>query len=351
MMHFSANHSCEDRPAVSDCIPWGTILESLFLVYAVAILIQLGKGPYIRTLAITFTGIILEALPFMLIGALVGGFIEGFVSEKRIASILPNGKYRTVFLAAAMGMIFPVCECAIVPVVRKLVHKGVPLSAAVAFLLGGPIVNPIVMVSTAVAYRMDWRVGIVRLVAGYIIAVAIGFVMGELFTKTPAFLRDGPEHVHDGCESCGHAHTHTEGGWSRVTGALAHAAGDFFHIAHYLVIGAFVAASIQTSVDRSAFLFFSGSPYLSIVTMMALAVALNLCSEADAFVAASFQFTVPFSGQMAFMVLGPMLDLKLLFMYVALFRKRAIVALSSMTATAVFCAMIVLQIFIGWMWP
>ena len=79
------------------------------------------------------------------------------------------------------------------------------------------------------------------------------------------------------------------------------------------------------------------------------AVALNLCSEADAFVAASFQFTVPFSGQMAFMVLGPMLDLKLLFMYLGLFQKRAIVALSGMTVVAVFGAMMVLQAFIGWM--
>ncbi len=349
MMHMSKCHSGGDRPDHPGGIPRGVILEALFLFYAMAILIHLGKGPYVRTLAITFVGIVLEAFPFMLIGALVGGFIEEFVSEERIAAILPQEKFRTVFLAAGMGIIFPVCECAIVPVVRRLIKKGAPLSAAVAFLLGGPIVNPIVWVSTAVAYRMDWRTCTIRLVIGYLIAVAIGFGMGMLFRKTPAILQDSLEHGHAGRECCGHDHAGNGGNGSRVAEALAHAAEDFFHIGHFLVIGAFVAATIQATVDRSAFLFFAGCPSLSILMMMALAVALNLCSEADAFVAASFQFTMPFSGQMAFMVLGPMLDLKLLFMYLGLFRKRAIVALSGMTVVAVFAAMMVLQAFMGWM--
>ena len=339
----------EDCPARPAGIPWTLMIEALFLLYAMTMIIHLGKGPYVRTLAITFVGIVLEAFPFMLIGSLAGGFLEEFVSEERIASILPRGKFRTVFLAAGMGIFFPVCECAIVPVVRRLTNKGAPLSAAVAFLLGGPIVNPIVWVSTAVAYRMDWRICTIRLMAGYLIAVVIAFGMGMLFRKTPAVLKDSLEHGHDGCECCAHEHTAKEGNGTRVAGALIHAAGDFFHIGHFLVIGAFVAATIQTTVDRSAFHFFAGSPSLSILMMMALAVALNLCSEADAFVAASFQFTMPLSGQMAFMVLGPMLDLKLLFMYLGLFRKRAIVALGGMTVVAVFVAMMALQAFIGWM--
>jgi uncharacterized membrane protein YraQ (UPF0718 family) len=338
--------SCEDRPAGPGGIPWGLILEAFFLVYAMAILIHLGEGHYVRTLAITFVGIVLEALPFMLTGALVGGFIEVFVSEKRIASILPTGKFRTVFLAAAMGMVFPVCECAIVPVIRRLISKGAPLSAAVAFLLGGPIVNPIVFFSTAVAYRMNWQISAIRLVAGYVIAVGIGFAMGALFRKTPALLPNCLGQSPNGCACCGHDHAGNGENGSRLLGALTHAAEDFFHIAHFLVIGAFVAASIQTTVDRFAFLLFAEFPSLSIL-MMALAVALNLCSEADAFVAASFQFTVPFSAQMAFMVLGPMLDLKLLFMYLGVFRKRAIVALSGMTVVAVFGAVTVLRLFMG----
>jgi len=347
MMHVPMSPSCEDRPAGPAGIPWGLVLEALFLVYAMAILIHLGEGPYVRTLAITFVGIVLEALPFMLTGALVGGFIEVFVSEKRIASILPPGKFRTVFLAAAMGMVFPVCECAIVPVIRRLISKGAPLSAAVAFLLGGPIVNPIVFFSTAVAYRMDWQISAIRLFAGYVIAVGIGFGMGALFRKTPALLPNCLGQGPNGCACCAHDYAGNGGKDSRLLEALTHAAEDFFHIAHFLVIGAFVAASIQSSVDRSVFLLFAEFPSLSMLMMMALAVALNLCSEADAFVAASFQFTVPLSAQMAFMVLGPMLDLKLLFMYLGVFRKRAIVALSGMTVVAVLGATTVLRLFMG----
>lgn len=335
-----------ERPAG---IPWLLILEGLFLVYAIAILVHTGRGPYLQTLSVTFVGILLEAFPFMLIGALAGGFIEEFVSEERIAAILPRGKRRTVFLAAGMGMLFPVCECAIVPVVRRLIHKGAPLSAAVAFLLGGPIVNPIVLASTVVAYGVDWRTGAIRLLAGYVIAVAIGFSMGRLFRKSPALLSENalPDD-HTGCACCGHEQSTHAGKGSRIASALAHAAEDFFQIGHFLVIGAFIAATIHTTVDRTVFLFFSEWPSLSILMMMSLALALNLCSEADAFVASSFQYLVPFSSQMAFMVLGPMLDVKLLLMYLGLFRKRAIAALSGMTLVAVFGAMMLLHAMMHW---
>ena len=272
-----------------DNIPRALIMEALFLLYAVLILIQMEKSAFIRTLAITFVGIVLEAMPFMLIGSLVGGFIAEFVSEARISAILPKGRFHTVFLAAGMGMIFPVCECAIVPVVRRLVGKGLPLSAAVAFLLGGPIVNPIVLASTTVAYRMNWGPGAIRLVVGYLIAVGVAFGMGFFFRKIPAVLPQGnPANDAESCECCAHDHAVRDPNGSRIIGALSHSAQDFFQIAHFLVIGAFIAATLQTTVDRSAFLFLAERPSLAIIAMMSLAVALNLCSEADAFVAASF---------------------------------------------------------------
>ena len=122
--------------------------------------------------------------------------------------------------------------------------------------------------------------------------------------------------------------------------ALSHAAEDFMEVAGYLVLGGFVAALIQSVVNRNVFLVVGTHPSLSIVVMMGLAVVLNLCSEADAFVAASFRLLVPMSAQMAFMVLGPMLDLKLAFMYSSLFRKRAILILIILTASTVLIAML-----------
>jgi uncharacterized membrane protein YraQ (UPF0718 family) len=126
---------------------------------------------------------------------------------------------------------------------------------------------------------------------------------------------------------------------------MAHAADDFADVAGYLVLGAFIAAVIQSSIDRSAFLVLGESSSLSVGAMMLLAVVLNLCSEADAFVAASFRLSVPMSAQMAFMVLGPMLDLKLVFMYFNLFRKRTILVLTIVTSAVVYVTMLYQVVF------
>jgi uncharacterized membrane protein YraQ (UPF0718 family) len=344
-------------------------LPLLFLLAAVAFA-PLGAGSDTRSaLAIVFISIVLEAIPFMLVGSLVGGLIEVFVSRDRIMSLMPeNGRF-TVLLAAGAGMLFPVCECAVVPVVRRLVGKGMPLSAAVAYLLAGPIVNPIVAASTAMAYAFDWRVVALRLALGYGIAVVIGIAMGRFFRGREAFVHDTAPDAGCACGCAGAPDSHyhgdhhtglatgpfpqslpqaapTAGGYAqgtrvgRITGqlgaAVRHATDDFSAVAHYLVIGAFIAALAQTYVSRAVFVNIGDLPFVSVAVMMGLAVLLNLCSEADAFISASFRGLVSLPAQMAFMLTGPMFDLKLLLMYQRLFRRRAIIVLAAMVLAAVF---------------
>jgi hypothetical protein len=304
-------------------------------------------------LAIVFVSIILEAIPFMLIGSLVGGFIEAFVSRERMATLLPRKGWLTVCIAAGAGLVFPVCECAVVPVVRRLTGKGLPFSAAIAYLLGGPIVNPIVAASTALAYAFDWRIVILRLGLGYGIAVAIGMLMGRLFTSSGA-IKDNGAALENNASSCGfyhhsHEHTHaTSDSWVGKAGAaFTHAMDDFLAVGHYLVIGAFIAALAQTYIDRSSFLSLTAVPALSVVVMMALAVLLNLCSEADAFIAASFQGLMSVPAQMAFLLTGPMFDLKLLLMYQSVFKRRAIVVLASLILAAVLMISVGLEMLNG----
>jgi len=244
-----------------------------------------------------------------------------------------------------------------VPVVRRLVGKGLPLSAAIGYLLGGPIVNPIVAASTALAYAFDWRMVALRMLGGYSIAVIIGLFMGRLFRNNTAIIENGsaPLPAPCGCTpdpcfpvigggahapACGchppHA-TEAPADWMDKAGeAFVHAKNDFLAVGHYLVIGAFIAALAQTHIERSLFTGLAGAPVLSLVLMMALAILLNLCSEADAFIAASFQGLMPVSAQLAFLLTGPMLDLKLLLMYRSLFHKRAIVGLASLVLAMVF---------------
>ncbi|BBO83660.1 hypothetical protein DSCO28_42260 [Desulfosarcina ovata subsp. sediminis] len=349
------------------------ILSALFLVCAIFFLPAGTDSDSLNSLAIVFISIVLEAIPFMFLGALIGGFIEAFVSRERLTAMLPQKGWRTVCVAAAAGILFPVCECAVVPVVRRLIGKGLPLSAAIGYLLAGPIVNPVVAASTALAYAFNWRVVALRLVLGYTIAVIIGLAMGRIFNATTALtnpalrMADAPlpcgcmhspveidpsdphlvtpsgsfgrmdltmvqEH---GC-GCSPAEAEENDWMGKMGSAFCHAQADFLAVGHYLVIGAFVAALAQTYIQRSAFLTITGVPFLAVGLMMVLAVLLNLCSEADAFIAASLQGFMPLSAQMAFMLTGPMFDLKLLLMYGGIFRRRAIVSLAVLILLVVF---------------
>ncbi|OQX12833.1 MAG: hypothetical protein BWK76_17055 [Desulfobulbaceae bacterium A2] len=340
-------------PATARREPW--LLSALFLLLALTLLFLRPNAEASTSLTIVFSAIILEAFPFMLLGALVGGVFEVFVSRERMASIIPRRGWLAVGLAAGMGLVFPVCECAVVPVVRRLVRKGLPPGAAVAYLLGAPIVNPVVAASTALAYRFDWQVVGLRLALGYGIAVVVGLLLGRVARQGSIFAaglieQDGPVPVGHHCApGCG-CHEATAGNGAaptvltgdpldawlvRLGQVFRHAAEDFLAVGHYLVIGAFVAALAQTYLDRSLVLRLSELPFVSTLFMMLLAVLLNLCSESDAFIAASFSLMLPLAAQLAFMLTGPMFDLKLLLMYQGLFRRRIILLLSSVTLLAV----------------
>jgi len=316
------------------------VLQAAFLLFAIAVLCLPVWREEVETVAISFVSIVLEAFPFMLVGALVGGFIEVFVPREWVARVLPHGRMSSVFLAAGLGLVLPVCECAVVPVVRRLLRKGVPLGAAVAYLLAAPIVNPVVAASTAVAYTFSWKVVGTRLVLGYAVAVLVGFLMMRFFPAGDALA----EGLDDDGDQCGHEHGHNRGLLGKAGDALRHASDEFFDVGRFLVVGAFFAAILQAVVSRDAVLSVSGYTTLSVLAMMALAVLLNLCSEADAFVAASFRSTgLPLSAQMAFMVLGPMLDIKLLAMYHGVFRRKAIIALCLCIPGAVLLGITVME--------
>jgi uncharacterized membrane protein YraQ (UPF0718 family) len=352
------------------------LLQWTFVVAVLSMLLSYKSLPDAPRQAVgeisrVFVSIMLEALPFMLVGSLVGGVIEVFVSRQKLAAMLARGgRFAPVLLAAGMGVVFPVCECAVVPVVRRLLKKGVPFGAAVAYLLAGPIFNPVVAVSTAIAYRFNWGVVATRMLLGYTIAIAIGFVAGRLFRNRPVLLeqvlaRAGKgRHRHGGreCEDheCAghhdedeHDHHHDHGDaepaapttlGDKLGHALSHSANDFLEIGKFLVIGAFLAGFLRATINQEQYLRYAGQPLVTIPLMMGLAIFLNLCSEADAFVAASFRGMLPLSGQLAFMVLGPMLDMKLILMYLGLFRKRVVLTIAVSIVLAVLAACLLLEI-------
>lgn len=321
-------------------LPFGTVANGLFILLVLGSWTASFHYSSLNTLSLIWCSILLEALPFMLLGSIIGGLIETFVSYDRMMAILPKRQWQTILLAAGLGIIFPVCECAIVPVVRRLARKGFPVGAVIAYLLGGPIVNPVVGASTLLAYAGDWTIAALRLGLGYLLAVTVGFLISSFFNPKQTFVKDvvaarptkaagaSHHHHHHGC-TCSHHAVHPVSGWRvKLTGILSHASEDFISAGRYLIIGAFIAALANTYIGREGFTNLASMPGASILLMMVLAVGLNLCSEADAFVAASFRQLVPLSAQMAFMLLGPMLDIKLLLMYRTLFKPRVIMSLS-----------------------
>lgn len=329
----------------------GWMVGILFLA-ATLVLFLLGQSPawkpLIGNLSINFLAMVVEALPFMLIGSLAGGLIEVFVPVHLVERVFGRHPLRSTFLAGGMGLFFPVCECAIVPVVRRLLGKGVPLGVAVTFLLSGPIVNVVVAASTAIAYSFNWQVVALRLGCGYVIAVALGLILGTLWRGKEALAPDAALACASGC---GHAHcaagADAQSGFARrLRHALEHAMDDFFAIALYLIIGAFLAAFVRSTFPVDVFAGLLAAPWQGIVLMMGMALLLNLCSEADAFIAAGFRGLLPPGAQLAFMVLGPMLDIKLLLMYLGLFRLRFIVVLAGSILVSVFAVMLALHYFL-----
>jgi len=303
-----------------------------------------------KSLSLTFSSIMLEAMPFMLLGSTAGGLLEEFVSRERMLGMIPKNPWLASCAAAGLGMVFPICECAVVPVVRRLAMKGMPFNACVSYLLGAPIVNPVVAASTAIAYGMKPEVPALRLAIGYATAVLAGVAAGKIFAKGQAFL---PELFlfgggHGGSCNC---HEHAEEGkpdaTARLLRALRHAADDFLSVAHYLVIGALIAALAETFIERRAFASLAEWPFLNSAMMMLLAFLLNLCSEADAFVAASFNGLMPFASQMAFMLIGPVLDIKLMLMYQTLFRRKAILCVAALATLFTALAVALLGLFGG----
>lgn len=272
-------------------------------------LVEPGRIPALQNFFLVSGSLLIEAVPFVLIGAVVSSAIEVFVPVRffeRIAR-LPRGLQLPA--AGLAGMAFPVCECGSVPVARRMASKGLTPAAAITFMLASPILNPIVIASTVVAYRgRDTLLPIVagRLGLGLLAALAVGWVIAK---QTPAdLLRPRPD---DEIEH------HGTGRWRAFFG---HVSGDFLFMGRYLVFGAAVAGAMQTIVPQSVLGSVAGTPVLDILVLMGLAFLLSLCSESDAFVAASFvQFGL--GAQLAFLVFGPMVDVKLGFLYRGTFSK------------------------------
>lgn len=272
-----------------------------------------------------FMSVLLEGVPFILIGTLVAGFIDQFLPSRLMIRWLPRNPFAGVCISAAMGLVFPMCECGIVPVIRRLMAKGLPISNAVAYMLAAPIVNPLVALSTYAAFGGNDAAAMTffRLGLGYFVAVLAAMAVHQL--PLSQILRKGIISVAG--EGTKLDRPQPVGPLARVGAALSVAVSDFLDVMVYFIFGVAISSLFSTSINQEVILPFALSDPLAIFSMMGLAVILSLCSTSDAFIAASFT-AFPNVAKLAFLVIGPMLDLKLIFIYSSVFKKRFVVGLA-----------------------
>ncbi|MFF9122730.1 permease [Streptomyces sp. NPDC014889] len=277
-----------------------------------------------RTVCLAVT---VQALPFLLLGTALSGAINAFVPAGVFSRALPSRPVLAVPVAGVAGAVLPGCECASVPVANRLIGRGVPPAAAFAFLLSAPAINPVVLTATAVAFPGNPAMVAARLLASLGTALGVGWLW--LWLGRAEWLR--PVVRHGG---------HRAGGsrWREFREGFQH---DFLHAGGFLVVGAMAAATFNVAVPRSVLDAFSGSPWLSVLFLAGLAIVLAVCSEADAFVAASLTGFSPVA-RLAFMVVGPMVDLKLLALQAGTFGRAFAVRFSATTVVVavVFSALI-----------
>jgi len=284
------------------------------------------SDPRLATWTTVFVSIMVQATPFLVFGVALSAAIAVFVPRSFWARALPRHPALAVPVAGCAGVVLPGCECGAVPIAGSLMRRGVTPAAALAFLLAAPAVNPVVLTATAVAFPNNPEMVVARGGASLVVAVVMGWLWLRLGRTDWIRLPHRPD-LDDA--SRGRAF------WSAVRHDIGHAGG-------FLVLGAMAAAFINVLVPERWLSSLAQSPVLSVLALALLAVLLSICSEADAFVAASLsQFSL--TSRLAFLVVGPMVDLKLISMQTGVFGRR----FAARFAPATFAVAVLVSVAVG----
>lgn len=308
----------------------GLILTALVVAVVLALAV-LGTGQSAGTIIEIFTtrflGIFIEAVPFLLLGALVSGMIDSFLTADDIARFVPRNPILATFAGAFLGFAFPVCECGVVPVVRRLFNKGLPMWVGITFLLAAPVINPIVLVSTYVAFGFG-PVLIGRFVFTIIVAIGAGLVFALGARPQDVLQPRSLMPVMGGSGDLPPLHFVQRKTLAMGMGdALRSANGEFFEMGRFLIIGSMLAAAMQTFVTQDVLLALGRGPILSVLVMQLMAFVLSVCSTVDAFLALSFIGTFTTGSIITFLTFGPMVDIKSTLMFLGVFQKRTVLYL------------------------
>ncbi|KUK63626.1 MAG: Putative permease [Desulfotomaculum sp. 46_80] len=297
-------YSKRGRPVNTFC---GGILLFIALYLLAATVFKLSQTP-VNTIINVFLGIMLQAVPFLLIGVLISSIIQVFVTKEAIERRFPKNPGWGILAAVLGGFCLPVCDCASIPIFRSLVRKGIPMSAAVTFMTAAPVINPVVMLSTYYAFNGNLQIIAARVGLGIAASVLIGLWFAVRPSRAGA-LSSSFDSIMCSC-GCYEGAESIITFRGKVSLLIRHSQAEFFNLGKYLIIGVFVASVFQTTITK-VISYKNGTDFaVSLLVMMIMAFLLSLCSSSDAFIARSFASRFPMGAVMGFLVFGPMIDLK-----------------------------------------
>ncbi len=295
---------------------------------------------HIDDFAFSFLSVLFEGIPFLLLGSLISGLVDVFVSAERMQRLLPKNQAAAISISGLLGLVFPMCECGSVIVIRRFIRKGLPLSSAVTYMLAAPIVSPLVALSTYAAFKGQnpLMMTSLRLSIGYFLAVGVGFIVHRL--PVGAILRAGLDAASGSRRRAGlSVSTAPEDGQDfsslvataslpkKLLLAVQSATADFLDVAFFFIIGTAAASVFNTALNQQVIESLATNPPVAIASLMGLAAILAVCSTTDAFIAANFK-AFSFAAKLAFLLFGPVFDLKLFWLYSLLFKRRFVTALA-----------------------
>ncbi|WP_448564632.1 permease [Trichothermofontia sp.] len=329
-----------------------------------------------------FLSLLVEAMPFLLLGVLFSSALLFFVEERRLVAILPKSAFWGALAGSMVGFLFPVCECGNVPVARRLLIQGAPTSVAIGFLLAAPTINPIVFWSTWTAFRGQPEMVFLRVGLSLAIATIIGWVFSAQKDLAPLLQPNVRDRV--ALTQLRHPETAVtspllQSGTYLLGGAggtavrweqaaldatlqmpaptlgtatcwrlfIENTVQELRELGAMLVLGSAIAAMIQVFVPRDWILALGQGPVMSILAMMLLAAVVSICSTVDAFFALSFASLFTTGSLLAFLVFGPMIDLKAIGLMLTVFRPRAIFYLFALAGQLVFLACLFINFYVS----
>ncbi|MDR1568684.1 MAG: permease [Streptococcaceae bacterium] len=263
-----------------------------------------------------FTSIIIEALPFVLFGCLISGFLQIFLTPEKVRRIVPKNKFLSVLFGCILGLFFPSCECGIVPIVHRLLEKKVPNQTAIAFLMTAPIINPVVVFSTYIAFGNSLKFALLRISGALFVSLIFCTYLAFFHSKTILKqLEELPDnHVHHHVSQLKFS--------KKLWESLVHAVDEFFDTGRFLIFGALLASLMQVYIPTRFISTLATNKLSAILVLLLFAFVLSLCSEADAFIGSSLLSLFGTAPIVAFLIFGPMVDIKNILMMNRFFKRK-----------------------------